>query len=88
MFTYNRFQPILIGGTSNIVPANISTIENVSLNVTGDTYLNGQLHVLNLTSDIATSITNNTSQITSLNTRLTADETNITTNTILIQLFH
>ncbi len=37
MFTYNRFQPILTGGTSNIVTTNISTIENVSLNVTGGT---------------------------------------------------
>ena len=79
MSTYiNKFDPINIGG-SNI--NNISTIVgNVSFNVLGNTYLNGSLNILNLSSDIATNINNNISNISSLNSRITLDETNIKSN--------
>ena len=79
MSTYiNKFDPINIGG-SNI--NNISTIVgNVSFNVLGNTYLNGSLNILNLSSDIATNINNNISNISSLNSRITLNETNITSN--------
>ena len=79
MSTYiNKFDPINIGG-SNI--NNISTIVgNVSFNVLRNTYLNGSLNILNVSSDIATNINNNISNISSLNSRITLDETNIKSN--------
>ncbi len=61
MSTYNKFKPIEIGGTSNVIPCSVG---NVSLYVSGgDTYLNGKLNVLGVTNDIPTSISTITSQL-------------------------
>jgi hypothetical protein len=85
MSTYNKFKPIYIGGSTNTIS---SSVGNVSLRVSGNTFLDGNVNITGVSSDLSTTISTINTNTTSLNTRITTDETNITANTNSIVSFN
>jgi hypothetical protein len=85
MSTYNKLKPVYIGGTTNTISTSVGS---VSLRVDGtnpnpnpspkpNSYLNGNVNITGLSSDLSTAISTISSNITSLSTRITTDESKI-----------
>jgi hypothetical protein len=63
MSTYNKLKPIYIGGTTNTIS---SSVGNVSLRVSGNSFLDGNVNINGVSSDLSTTISTLNNKTSSL----------------------